>query len=269
MTYLGVEFDTVKMQLNVDPEKLSELKLELSKWVRRTVAKKCEMQSILGKLLWVSRTVRFSRVFVARIIAEIRKLEKQSDKTVLSRDIRKDFLWWLTFIEIFNGVELIPSPSVNIAVYGDACVIGGGGWNPQCSEFFSVPFPEELSSPDTPIHIKEFFILILSIKSWGHLWSGHRVVLYCDNDSVCDTCVHQKPKDLKMQQLLREFLYWICRFNFYPVVEKIGTKDNHLADYLSRVYDHEMIKTYFSSNGFTNCTRIHISKESFNFVADW
>ena len=85
------------------------------------------MQSILGKLLWVSRTVRFSRIFVARIIAEIRKLEKQSDKTVLSRDIRKDFLWWLTFIEIFNGVELIPSPSVNIAVYGDACVIGEVG----------------------------------------------------------------------------------------------------------------------------------------------
>ena len=130
MTYLGVLFDTSKMCMYVDPAKLSELKTELSKWVRKTTARKQELQSLLGKLLWVSRTVRFSRVFVSRIILEIRKLSKQSDKAKLSYDIRKDILWWYKFIEIFNGTELIPSPSVNLAIYGDACVTGDGRWNP-------------------------------------------------------------------------------------------------------------------------------------------
>ena len=76
MTYLGVSFNTVDMCIHVDAEKVAELKSELQKWLRKTVAKKCELQSILGKLLWVSRAVRFSRVFVARIIAQVRKIKK-------------------------------------------------------------------------------------------------------------------------------------------------------------------------------------------------
>ena len=128
MTYLGVSFNTVDMCLHVDADKMVELKSELIKWVRKTTAKKYELQSILGKLLWVSRTVRFSRIFVSRIIAETRKLSKQSDKSTLSRDIRKDFLWWLTFMEEFSGVEIIPATTVSLAVYGDACPrVGAAG----------------------------------------------------------------------------------------------------------------------------------------------
>ena len=47
---------------------VAELKFELAKWSKKSVAKKGEVQSILGKLLWVSKTVRFSRVFVSQII---------------------------------------------------------------------------------------------------------------------------------------------------------------------------------------------------------
>ena len=69
MTYLGVKFDTRNMCMYVDDDKIKELKAELGRWVVKTVTKKSELQSILGKLLWVSKTVRFSRIFVARIIA--------------------------------------------------------------------------------------------------------------------------------------------------------------------------------------------------------
>ena len=91
MTYLGVCFDTVEMCIYVDQDKLNELKHEITMWVRQTVAKNFELQSILGKLLLVSKMVRFSRIFVSRIIAETRKLTKQSEKTTLRREIRKDF----------------------------------------------------------------------------------------------------------------------------------------------------------------------------------
>ena len=57
MTYLGVSFNTVDMCLHVDADKMVELKSELIKWVRKTTAKKYELQSILGKLLWVYRKI--------------------------------------------------------------------------------------------------------------------------------------------------------------------------------------------------------------------
>ena len=241
----------------------------LKKWINKTRAKKSDLQSILGKLLWVSRTVRFSRVFVSRIIAEIRKLDKQYEKTTLSREIKKDFLWWNTFLEEFSGVEIIPSPTVSLAVYGDACVQGGGGWNPSRSEFFSLRFPNYMSSPDVPIHIKEFIVVILSVRLWAKEWSGQKVVIYCDNDSVCDTCVYQKPKDLKLQKLLREFLFWVCKYNFFPVVTKIGSKDNDTADLLSRVHDIAAINAHFDAIGLSKQSELKIPVDWFNFKAEW
>ena len=45
MTYLGVSFNTVNMTLNVDSEKLVELKNDLVNWLNKTKAKKSELQS--------------------------------------------------------------------------------------------------------------------------------------------------------------------------------------------------------------------------------
>ena len=107
---------------------------------------------------------RFSRIFVSRIIAETRKLTKQSDKTTLSREIRKDFLWWDRYIEVFSGVEIIPPTTVNLAVYGDACPQGGGSWNEFAAEYFSCRFPDYMCSADTPIHIKDFIVVLLCVR---------------------------------------------------------------------------------------------------------
>ena len=269
MVYLGVKFDTMAMCMYVDDDKVAELKFELAKWSKKSVAKKGELQSILGKLLWVSKTVRFSRVFVSRIICEIRKLSTQSAKTTLSYDVRKDFLWWDKYIDVFSGVEIIPPTTVCQSVLGDAYPQGGGSWNPTLAEYFSMRFPEYMCSPDTPIHIKEFIIVILCIRLWGKNWTGQRILIYCDNTSVCDTCSYQKPSDPSMQKLLREFLYWVCKFNFHPIIEKISTKDNHIADFISRNHNEDDISSYLSKQGFLNQTKILIPLEWYNFVAEW
>ena len=253
----------------VDDDKIVELKSLLTSWSRKTVARKGELQSNLGKLLWVSKTVRFSRVFVSRIISEIRKLPSQSSKTTLSRELRKDFLWWDTFLITFSGVELIPPPYVSQSVFGDAYPQGGGSWNPVACEYFSMMFPNYMCSSETPIHIKEFIVVILSIRMWGKLWAGQRILIYCDNDSVCDTCEYQKPTDPALQKLLREFLYWICKFNIYPILQKISSKDNHVADYLSRNHNDFDISSYFKNNGFAEQKKVLIPLEWYNFVAEW
>ena len=185
--------------------------------------------------------------------------------------MRKDFLWWERFLEEFSGVELIPPISVCQSVLGDAYPQGGGSWNPVKNEYFSMRFPEYMCSPDTPIHIKEFIIVLLCVRMWGQHWAGQRIMIFCDNDAVCDTCTYQKPSDLQMQQLLREFLFWVCKYNFYPVLEKISSKDNHVADYISRNHNESDISDYFLLNGFPNHNqvKVEIPFEWFNFVAEW
>ena len=164
---------------------------------------------------------------------------------------------------------MIPPITVSLSVLGDAYPQGGGSWNPTAREYFSRRFPNLLCSADTPIHIKEFIIVIQAVRCWGKTWTGQRVVIYCDNDSVCDTCTYQKPKDPGMQKYLREFLYWVCTFNVYPILQKISTTDNHIADFISRNHNTSDIDANFEKNGYPSQKNIFIPDAWFSLVADW
>ena len=50
ITYLGVQFDSIKMTMSVPPDKVTEIKAEIGRWVKRTTLNKKELQSLLGKL---------------------------------------------------------------------------------------------------------------------------------------------------------------------------------------------------------------------------
>ena len=269
MIYLGVLFDTVKLEMRIDENKCLELKSELSKWSRKTVASKQELQSILGKLMWVSRCVKYSRAFINRIIFEIKKLTAQKQKITLSLDVKKDFLWWYTFMKCFNGKELIISDLISVNIAGDACPQGLGSWNLESSEYFSGLFPLSLQDPMIPIHVKEFVCVIVSVRIWGPAWKGKKVQIYCDNDAVCDVITYNKPKDPKMQQLLREFLFFVCTYNFMPVVSKIGTKENLIADFLSRNFNPKDANDFFLKNSLSSMKSIPLTDDLFEMQADW
>ena len=130
-------------------------------------------------------------------------------------------------------------------------------------------FSEYMCSADTAIHIKEFIVVILSIRLWGPAWTGQRIMIFCDNEAVCETCTNLKPKDVKMQQLLREFLYWVCKYNFSPFLQKIKTKDNATADFISRNHNETDIAYYFEQNGFTDQNKVLIPDNWYSFQAEW
>ena len=147
--------------------------------------------------------------------------------------------------------------------------MGLGSWNVDISEYFSGFFPLPLQDPQVPIHVKEFLCLIISVKIWGPEWRGKRVRIYCDNDAVCDVVTYNKPKDAKMQSLLREFLFFVCHFNFCPVVSKIGTKENLVADFLSRNFNSNDASDFFARNSLGSLKNIPLIDSMFDWQADW
>ena len=70
MAYLGVQFDSEKMEKTVTPERILELKEALERFILKEVATKSELQSIAHKLLWASMCVVSSRIFVYCIISD-------------------------------------------------------------------------------------------------------------------------------------------------------------------------------------------------------
>ena len=169
----------------------------------------------------------------------------------------------------FNGVELMIPDSIAAQVAGDACPTGLGSWNLCSREYFSRRFPHSLRDPQIPIHVLEFLCVIIAVKKWGSEWSGKRVQIYCDNDSVCDVLTYLKPKDKRMQSLLREFLHWVCVFNFSPQVSKIGTKENSIADFLSRNFSDNDAEQFFMKENIYPLAKLNIIDEDFDLIADW
>ena len=268
MEYLGITFDTVILKKFVPPSKLAELRDLLFTWLKKSVCTKRALQSLTGKLLWVARCVRHSRCFLSRLLAGLRSLKEQHHKITLTEEMKLDVLWWYTYIREFNGTDFIVSPSAITQTYaGDACKLGAGGYHG--SQYWSRRLPDEMCGDHPPIHQKEFFVLLISIKLWGPSWSGQTVELFCDNTAVVEVCTRQKPRDPEMAKFLREFLLLVVTYKFFPIVSKIGTKENWCADFISRIFDHSEHKKFFDQHSMSPMTPLDVHDNLFTFSAAW
>ena len=260
ITYLGVMFNTLTMEMSVPPEKLSEVKEEIRRWSRKTTISKKELQSLLGKLFWVSKVVRYARAFMNRLLGLLRSMTTVKDckKVKFCTEVKRDIKWWGKYLEDFNGITMIinedPIPlsyeqlldSPHNIMAGDATPTGGGAWHG--NQYWSEPLPLFLQDPQIGIHLKEFWVTIVSAKLWGDHWTGRTVVLYCDNDCVVETINRRKPRDSELASLLREFLFVVVTKKFHPVVRKIESKRNEIADFLSRRFDEAGAKDISSTS---------------------
>ena len=218
---------------------------------------------------------------MGRLLQQLRTMGNSKDtfKIKLSDESRKDIKWWGRYLDHFNGIQLIIEEDPFLLdldqmmdrpddlCAGDATPTGAGAWH---GEFFwSRKLPEHLQDPKIPIHLKEFWTVIVSAWLWGDSWSGRSIVIWCDNDAVVDTIAHKKPRDPALLSLLREFLYIVVTKKFFPVLRKIGTKENALADFISRRYDTEAAVAEFGRVGMPNMTPLSVTDCSFKLTDPW
>ena len=281
MPFLGVRFDTVKLQMSVPPEKLEDLREELNLWMKKTTATKKTLQQLLGKLFWISRCVRFSRPFMGRLLHQLRSMHFQPDhkRSVLSNPCKEDISWWNRYVRRFNGVELIyrDEPlhltleqlldTSAAVVCGDAQMWGGGSFFED--EYWSRSFPSWLQDPKIGIHLKEFYVILASVWQWGDRLTGKLVYIFSDNDAVVESLEKEKPKDAEMQKLLREFCYQVCTKKFTPAFRKIGTKENWVADYISRCHDPCLTEKFFLDKKLPIRKLVSIPDVYFQLNSNW
>ena len=165
--FLGILFMTLTMTLQITPERLAEIKSLLQEWMNKKSASLKELQCLLGKLNFAASTVRAGRVFVSRLINALKEYPKNG-KQKITRNMKKDINWWLTFMEGFDGITILPplnrdSPDAVSSL--DACLRSCGGWSE--GEAFSADFQKWLISRDD-VHINELELItfVVSLKIW-------------------------------------------------------------------------------------------------------
>ena len=242
---LGILINTIEGTLSVPDEKLGEIVLLVQEWQGRTSTKKVELQSLIGKLQFITKCVRQSRIFMNRLLETLRAMNKKK-RISLSSSFQKDLRWWSLFMERFNGVSFIP-PTVwaepDVTFSTDSCLQGCGGI---CGlEYFHTSFPSFIRDQQLPIHKLEMLAVLIGVRIWGKRLQGLRLQIFCDNSAAVDVINSSKTRDPFFASCLRELWLEVSTYCFELRAVHLPGEENRIADWLSRWGVHRRYQDQF------------------------
>ena len=233
--FLGVGFDVIKQVMFVTEDRMVELADELDKWYVDKLIQRKDQESLIGKLQFVTSCVRPGRVFISRLLNELRGMGQESVRVL--EQIMLDLEWWKRILPEYNGVSILWLEcclTPDSIVSSDACLTGIGGMLEE-GEYYYRRLPSWLVN-DNIAHL-EMWAIIISLKVWGEKLSGKRIVMKCDNEAMVSVLNTGKARDKFLQAAMREVVYLLARFQVELRCQFIRGLDNQKPDLLSRWYE--------------------------------
>ena len=185
--------------------------------------------------------------------------------------VKMDLHWWDKFLLQYNGISIMlyDDWSKPDGIFPtDSCLTGCGGYFNGL--YFHTEFPEDLKQKKLDIGLLELITVIVALKIWGRQFRGKRIVVYCDNQSVCQILNSGKSRSEEFQNGLREVCYLTAIHECELKTCHLSSNENRLADSLSRWHlgekfqeDFKLVTSQFDIN------ECFVSKELFQFVNNW
>jgi len=248
LTWLGIELDSEAMEMRIPTSKLMEIKVELEAWRGATHATRKQIQSLLGKLIHISRCVEHARLYLNRIIAS---LTGETQRVItLAEDFKLDVCWFDAFMSRFNGVSLIERRPLAAyeSVEVDSCLTGCGAIFGD--SYYMEQFPPDMLALQLPIHCLEIFNIVVAMRMWAHQWSGRLINIWCDNAASVLVLQSGKGRDERMLKCAREIWAWAALYSVSLVVHHRPGNEMTIADALSRSHlDPKFLRVVGSLSG--------------------
>ena len=92
MVFLGLIYDTVKMSIEVPPDKLHNTFDLIRHWLTGPQSTKSDLQSLIGKLSHIYACISPGRIFMQRLLNELRQLPTKRSHFVPHSDMLSDLL---------------------------------------------------------------------------------------------------------------------------------------------------------------------------------
>ena len=237
LEFLGVGFKLSKGIIFVTEKKLQDIKDTIADWMHQKVFyTRTELESLLGRLQFVSSCVRPGRVMVLRLREQLKNSNAKNMYEV-TEQMKLDLHWWNRYIHEYDNISYmwmkeISEPDALIAT--DASLNGLGG---KCNqEVFTINIPDAWREYNGyVIHHLEMLAVIVALKKWSRYLEGKRFTMLCDNTAVIDIITSGKSSDVILQRMLRMFMYITCMGKFEVVMKYIPSEENEIPDKLSRV----------------------------------
>lgn len=252
--YLGLEISSLDMQIRLPQDKLLRLKEELHKFLEKKSASKRQLLSLCGLMSFCSTVIKGARTYSRRVIDLANSLKRLHYKCRVSAAFRKDLTeFWIPFMDLFNGsAKIMDSTPIPITcLQTDSSLRGygiyylgdwrAGYWNSQevPDQWFTLlqNWKNETVTKDIENNINylELYTALLAARAFGAKWRDKRVVLYIDNTQAMALINKGTSRNSLVMDWLRE-LFWLSVINnFHITARYLRSKDNWIADKLSRM----------------------------------
>lgn len=270
LVFLGTGIDAQNQTIFVIPERIVEIKFELNRWRFKTWCTRNELESIISKLQFCTNCVRQGRVFISRLLNQLRNM-RRAQYYIIKDETRADLKWWWNFMEIFKSSyilwpEQFKQPGEIISTDASKIAIAG-----VCGKnYFHARIPEWILLEDPNIANLEFLAIIIAFKKFLAQLKQKSIVIYCDNQAVVEVINNGRTRSEFLQRALREFTMICCHNSIEVKCTYISTHKNLLPDYLSRWYHsseyHRKFRRATVNRGYKRC---HIKPEMFNIINNW
>ena len=242
LAFLGLLIDTANQLISIPVDKIHRAKLQLISMLERKSKKVTllELQRLAGFLNFLCRAVVPGRAFTRRIYFACKNLKNPFHHTRITAELRKDFELWLQFLD-HPTVYCRPLVDFSVGLRADAIdlytdasgVIGAGGI---CqNSWFSCKWDTKFIENQKPsIEFLELYAVAVAVLSWISRFKNSRVVLFCDNISVVYMINRSTSSCKNCLKLVRLIVMEGLVNNTRVFANYINTKQNDLADALSR-----------------------------------
>ena len=190
---------------------------------------KCQLQSLLGYLLYIHKCVRPARYFLNRMLQTLRSNYGQAS-IKLDAEFHRDLRWFERFLLLYNVVSLYNHSTCCHQVHLDACLQGlGGVW-----QNYVCHLPISYGYKGLNIAQLEMVNIVVALKVFCHQWAKHPVLIHCDNQVV--VCVLQlgKARDPFLGACACNVWLWAATHDIELAYVHVMGKYNRAADLLSR-----------------------------------
>jgi len=185
ITFLGVEFDTINMELRLPSEKLQKLQLQLDHILHKDKITLLQLQSLLGSLNFACRVVRPGRAFLRRLYDASTSVKRQHHKIRINKSMKDDLKMWKKFLLSYNGVTVMPdmfwTDNESLELYTDSAGGKGRGFG----IYFQGQWKHELwpdSWLETPlirnISFLELFPVVVALCLWGNSFANKKRLFF-------------------------------------------------------------------------------------------
>ena len=233
LVFLGILLDSTSMTISVPNEKIQETKLLLQYFMNARKVTKRQIQSLAGKLVLLTQCVYGGRFHLRRLFDRANQLRHPGHRSLVTMDMKQDIVWWLNFLDVFNGTMpmLDSRPGTSISI--DSCQIAAGGFfNGEC---VYTPWSDQTSK--LPINYLEVLALEPAIGQWAHQLANKKVYVHCDNVAAVSIINRGSCKNRTVMNSLRRVFWLSAIYNFRLKAVYYRGISNVLADSVSRLHE--------------------------------